>query len=132
MSDEEYRAGAMNLNLVVPIVVNLKFELFHCTKSQNSSVSIEPFSKIMWFHGTTGTTTNAGPRIHTYIIWLKEKWFIFMDTELQVPRIKRHPKDACNKANRIWVFKGKNFVNLISPLAQKKACQKDYQNLMDF
>ena len=40
------RAGAMNLNLVVPTVANLKIEWFHFTKSQKSSGSIAPFSKL--------------------------------------------------------------------------------------
>ena len=55
------RAGAMSLNQVVPNVANLKIGGFHSIKSQKSSGSIAPFSKIEWFHGTTGTTTNAGP-----------------------------------------------------------------------
>ena len=56
-----YRGGAMRLNLVVPTLPYLKIDRFHCNKSQKSSGSIAPFSKIEWFHGTTGTTTNAGP-----------------------------------------------------------------------
>ena len=55
------RAGAMSLNQVVPNVANLKIGWFHSIKFQKSSGSIAPFSKIEWFHGTTGTTTNAGP-----------------------------------------------------------------------
>ena len=51
----------MNLNLVVPKVANLRIEWFHYIGSQKSSGSIEFLSKIEWFHGTTGTTTNAGP-----------------------------------------------------------------------
>ena len=51
----------MSLNPVVTKVTNLKIDWFHCIKSQKSSGSIEPFSKIEWFHGTTGTTTNASP-----------------------------------------------------------------------
>ena len=52
----------MSLNQVVP-KVELKIGWFHSIKSQKSSGSIAPFSKIEWFHGTTGTTTNAGPEI---------------------------------------------------------------------
>ena len=55
------RAGAMSLNPVVPKVANIRIDWFHCIKSQKSSGSIAPFSKIEWFHGTTGTTTNASP-----------------------------------------------------------------------
>ena len=51
----------MNLNLVVSIVANLKFEWFDCTTSEKSSGFIESLSKIKWFHGTTGNTTNVGP-----------------------------------------------------------------------
>ena len=51
----------MILNLVVPKVVNLKIEWFNSIGLPKSCVYIEPFSKIEWFHGTTGTTTNAGP-----------------------------------------------------------------------
>ena len=51
----------MSLNPVVLKVANLKIDWFHCIKSQKSSGSIAPFSKIKWFHGTTGTATNAGP-----------------------------------------------------------------------
>ena len=58
-----YRAGAMSLNQVVPKVAKLRIGWFHSIKSQKSSGSIAPFSKIEWFHGTTGTTTNAGPGI---------------------------------------------------------------------
>ena len=60
-SGRYFRAGAMSLNQVVPNVANLKTGWFHSIKSQKSSGSIAPFSKIQWFHGTTGTTTNAGP-----------------------------------------------------------------------
>ena len=56
----------MSLNLVVPTVANLETEWFHFTKSQKSSGSIATFSKIEWFHGTTGTTTNAGPENQHY------------------------------------------------------------------
>ena len=58
------KAGAMSLNLVVPQVINLKIEWFHIINSHKSSGSIEPLSKIKWFHGTTGTTNNAGPEIY--------------------------------------------------------------------
>ena len=56
-------ASAMSLNLVVPKVINLRIEWFHIINSHKSSGSIEPLSKIKWFHGTTGTTTNADPDI---------------------------------------------------------------------
>ena len=59
------RAGAMSLNQVVPNVANSKIGWFHSIKSQKSSGSIAPFSKIDWFHGTTGTITNAGPVWYT-------------------------------------------------------------------
>ena len=55
------RAGAISLNLVVPKLAYLEIDWFNCTKSQQSSGSIAPFSKIKWFYGTTGTTTKAGP-----------------------------------------------------------------------
>ena len=48
----------MSLNQVVPNVASLKIGWFHSIKSQKSSGSIAPFSKIEWFHGTT---TNASP-----------------------------------------------------------------------
>ena len=38
LSDKD---GAMNLNLVVSIVANLKFEWFYCTTSEKSSGSIQ-------------------------------------------------------------------------------------------
>ena len=63
-----FRAGAMSLNQVVPNVANLKIGWFHSIKSQKSSGSIAPFSKIKWFHGTTGTTTNAGPALGNIFI----------------------------------------------------------------
>ena len=55
------RDGALSLNSVVPKVVTIKIAWFHCIKYQKFSGSIAPFSKIEWFHGTTGTTTNASP-----------------------------------------------------------------------
>ena len=51
----------MSLNPVVPKEANLKIDWFHFIKIQKSNGSIAPFSKFEWFHGTTGTTTNAGP-----------------------------------------------------------------------
>ena len=48
----------MSFNPVVPKVQTLKIDWFHWIKSQKSSGSSAPFSKIEWFHGTTGTTTN--------------------------------------------------------------------------
>ena len=53
----------MSLNLVVPTLAYLKIEWFHCTKFQKSSGSIVSFSKVEWFLGTTGTTSNAGLEI---------------------------------------------------------------------
>ena len=58
----------MSLNQVVPNVANIKIGWFHRIKSQKSSGSIAPFSKIEWFHGTTGTTTNAGPGARTHLL----------------------------------------------------------------
>jgi len=55
------RTGALSLNLLVPKEANLKIDWFHCVKIQKSNGSIAPFSKFEWFHGTTGTTTSAGP-----------------------------------------------------------------------
>ena len=51
------RVRAMSSNPVVLKMANLKIDLFHCINSQKSGGSIAPFSKIEWFHGTTGTTT---------------------------------------------------------------------------
>ena len=51
----------MSLNQVVPNVANLEIGWFHSIKFQKSSGSIVPFSKIERFHGTTRTTTKAGP-----------------------------------------------------------------------
>jgi len=59
----------MSLNLVVPKVINLRIEWFHIINSHKSSGSIEPLSKIKWFHGTTGTTNNAGPGISQGILF---------------------------------------------------------------
>ena len=53
------RVRAMSSNPEVLKMANLKIDLFHCINSQKSGGSIAPFSKIEWFHGTTGTTTNA-------------------------------------------------------------------------
>ena len=50
----------MSLNLLIPTLSYLKIDWFHCIKSQKSSGSIAPFSKIEWFHGTTGSNTKAG------------------------------------------------------------------------
>ena len=54
----------MSLNKVIPDIAKLKIGWFHSIKSQKSSGSIAPFSKIEWFHGTTGTNTNADPAQH--------------------------------------------------------------------
>ena len=45
------RDGAMNLKMV-PKVFRLKIQGLYGTSSQKSSFSIEPLSKIKWFHGT--------------------------------------------------------------------------------
>ena len=56
----------MSLNIMVPTVANLKVDWFHCAKPQKSGGSITSFSKIEWFHRTTGSITitallNSGP-----------------------------------------------------------------------
>ena len=43
----------------------LKIDWFHWTRPQKSSGSIVPFSKTEWFHGTIGTSANAGS-VSTY------------------------------------------------------------------
>ena len=62
------RAGAMSLNQVVPNVTNLKIGWFHSIKSQKTSGFIAPFSKIEWFHGTTGAITKASPGLSADLV----------------------------------------------------------------